>query len=105
MAYRLALQLGFASADHLLDQLSPTQWLEWIEYARLEPFGVQHRDRVLAQMIGMLAQFHHFSVDVNQLHESFGHRKPPAPKLTLEEERRKVEADAMLFSMQLHGGS
>ncbi len=99
----MALQLGFASADHLLDQLSPTQWAEWVEFARLEPFGSRHSDTVQAVSVSLQAQFNRYEVDADALLEHFGHLPPPAPKLTLEEELRQCEAASMLFSMALHG--
>lgn len=88
----------------MLDSLSPVQWAEWTEFSRLEPWGSEHSDRVAVMLTHLVAQCLKHAFDANAVMESLGHRRPPPPKLTLEEERRQVEAGAMLFSMQLHGG-
>lgn len=38
-AYRLALNLGRADVDAMLDEMSAIQFREWMAYAELEPFG------------------------------------------------------------------
>ena len=37
--YRLTLELGYPSPDHLLDCLTSSQLAGWMAYAALEPFG------------------------------------------------------------------
>jgi hypothetical protein len=38
-AFRLARELGYAHPDHLLSELTATQFYEWQEYFTAEPFG------------------------------------------------------------------
>ena len=45
---RLAVQLGYANPDAMLREMTARQLDEWIAYYRLEPFGIQALDWLLA---------------------------------------------------------
>jgi len=43
-AYRLALKLGWSNVDAMLRSMTARQYLEWLEFARVEPFGEDRAD-------------------------------------------------------------
>lgn len=43
-ALRLALELGYANVDAMLDEITAQQFEEWIAYYQLEPFGTLSED-------------------------------------------------------------
>ena len=45
---RLAVELGYANPDAMLREMSSQQLDEWIAYYKLEPFGIQALDWILA---------------------------------------------------------
>ena len=44
LAFRLCLALGELHPDILLAKLTHSQWMEWVAYAKLEPFGEDRAD-------------------------------------------------------------
>lgn len=45
---RLAVELGYANPDAMLREMTAQQLNEWIAYYRLEPFGIQALDLIMA---------------------------------------------------------
>ena len=41
MAYRLAAKLGWVNVDRMLEAISDDQWLEWLEFFRVEPWAFE----------------------------------------------------------------
>lgn len=47
-ALRLALQLGYVNVDEMLSKISYREFIEWIAYYQLEPFGILAEDAIAA---------------------------------------------------------
>ena len=47
-ALRLALQLGYVNVDEMLSQISYREFIEWLAYYQLEPFGILAEDAIAA---------------------------------------------------------
>ena len=62
-AYQLAVKLGRANVDAMLRSITARQFMEWEEYARLEPFTELRADYRTASIVKML-------YDVNRSKES-----------------------------------
>jgi len=44
LAFRLALALGYANPEYMLASMPWRVWHDWIEYAKVEPFGEERAD-------------------------------------------------------------
>jgi hypothetical protein len=54
LAFRLASHLGYLDVDSMLDQLTSSQFLEWLEFYQLEPYGYEldnYRAGIIASAI------------------------------------------------------
>lgn len=47
-ALRLALQLGYVNVDEMLSQISYKEFIEWLAYYQIEPFGILAEDAISA---------------------------------------------------------
>jgi hypothetical protein len=57
-AFRLCLALGVLHPDHLLPSLSGLQFVEWMKYAAIEPFGPKADDIRLGGIQAALYNIH-----------------------------------------------
>ena len=55
--FRLALALGAAHPDDLLDHLDSHQIAEWLAFAQLEPFGERMADYRAGQLCATVANY------------------------------------------------
>ena len=53
-AYRLCLALGYPTPRHLLRCITSKELAEWMAYFRIEPFGQDQSDYIMAQMAAIL---------------------------------------------------
>ena len=54
-AYKLALRLGYVNVEAMLRSITSEQFVEWIEYDKLDPFGQWREDYRSAEIVTMLA--------------------------------------------------
>lgn len=57
LAYRLAAHHGYVNVDTMLEEISFPQFLEWAEYAGIEPFGEERQDWRIAKLSAELINF------------------------------------------------
>lgn len=57
-ALRLALQLGYANVDEMLSEISNKEFIEWIAYYQLEPFGILAEDALSAHWKAIYVNSH-----------------------------------------------
>ena len=55
LAYRLALATGIYNPDEMLMRMPFRIWREWLEYARIEPFGELRGDARMAMLASLFA--------------------------------------------------